>query len=166
MRESKKRSRHFVLHGILFLTVSAVVLQGIVTVRPLLLFTGWAELLPGEWESVREASVQQETPALEGSCCLTLALKDIAALPACRVLVNGEEAGSFENRRLTLSLMAGDLVEVDTTFYDFPVTFEIVSGNEHLLRPQDSAQIRVQRGIGWLGEVRDEETGPREGPGL
>lgn len=160
MRNAKKRMGYFCLHTVIFLTVAAVVLQGIVTVRPLLLFAGWAELLSDEpYGAQPTLSVPEQTEMAakgeNGAVQLTLALQDIASLPHCRVLVNGQEAGCFEERQVSLALAAGDLIEVDTTWYDFPVAFEIVNGAENLLGLNAASPLCVQRGIGWLGKIRE-----------
>ncbi len=161
MKKKLDQIGKFLLHTAIFFMVAMVVLQGAVTLQPLNLFAGWSEKMSGGQilpvttmqEPLEREPSATETTSLE-QVSLTLELQEIAALPFCRVLVNGEESGCFQEQTVQLSLSEGDMLEIDATYYNFPIVFRVTSGSDNLIHPSLNQQFQVQQGIVLLGEVQ------------
>lgn len=161
MKKRLDQLGRFFLRTTIFIMVAVVVLQGAMTLGPMDLFMGWPQRMAGEdtWMVnalyVSEQGDKDETQSVAlQQTSVTLALKEVAALPYCRVLVNGETAACFQEKEVQLLLSAGDHVEVDATYYNFPVQIEVQEGAENLLYPRVKQCFEVQKGIVWIGEIQ------------
>lgn len=65
------------------------------------------------------ASLENKDNKIWGNVVLELA--DYTTLPKARVLINGEEAGRFTEKTVTVRVENGDLLAVDTKAYNCPV---------------------------------------------
>ncbi len=144
-------------HGAMFCMIGAVLLNGTVTLQPLRLVQRWAEQFPQAAPVYAPAANMNEPAAEEEETIkgrLTLQLEEYSALPRCRVLVNGEEAARFETAAVEIEAPDHALLEIDATYYTFPVIFTVAETSENLTLPRAGRQVHVQQGIALLGEVR------------
>ncbi|NLU48826.1 MAG: hypothetical protein GXX09_00205 [Syntrophomonadaceae bacterium] len=74
-------------------------------------------------------------------------------LARARVLVNNEEVASFTGKNVELKVMAGDIVEIDSTYYNFPVSFKITAVSSNLAAPSLNQSFTSNQGIVMLGKV-------------
>lgn len=85
---------------------------------------------------------------------VTFKLKGFSALPLARVLVNGESAGVFSERYVTVFVGEGDTLEIDGTRYDRPFEIEVLDVGRGVLSPQPGSSITVDGGVSVIGVVR------------
>ena len=85
---------------------------------------------------------------------VTFKLKEFTSLPQARLLVNGQSAGVFIDRYLTVSVAEGDTLEIDGTRYERPFEIEVLDVSRGVAAPQPGFSIKVDGSIGDIGEVR------------
>ena len=84
---------------------------------------------------------------------MTISLEDYSSLARVKVLVNDKEVATFQERQVKLEVMAGDVVEIDTSFYDFPIEFKISSVSSNLAAPSLNQCYNSNQGIVMIGKV-------------
>lgn len=85
---------------------------------------------------------------------VTFKLKGFSALPLARLLVNGESAGVFSERYVTVFVGEGDTLEIDGTRYDRPFEIEVLDVGKGVAEPQPGFSITVDGGVSVIGVVR------------
>ncbi|MCL6609903.1 MAG: hypothetical protein K6T66_00025 [Peptococcaceae bacterium] len=89
-----------------------------------------------------------------GSPVVTFYLKDYSLMPYLRVVVNGEVAGSFKNRYVTVPVQDGDVIALDGTFYNRPVAVEVLGVSAGVAFPAEGGVITLDGNLVTLGRVR------------
>jgi hypothetical protein len=84
---------------------------------------------------------------------LTIEVEKYSALPKAVILVNNRERARFENREVTLEVMAGDTIEIDSTAYDFPIDYRIRSVSDNLSFPEKDSVYTANHSIVMIGKV-------------
>ena len=84
---------------------------------------------------------------------ITLYLKDYSLLPHMRVLVNGDVRGEFKNRYVTVTVNSGDMISIDGTYYNLPVTVEVLNSSKSVTSPRPGDIFHVKGDIAALGKV-------------
>ncbi len=145
----------FIVLGVLLM----VLVQGMMTRDSLRFYLSWSERMEGQ---VLEYPVSKDNTAAEESldtginspyASLSLSLEKYSSLPEAMILVNGEKVDAFENREVNLRLMAGDVVEIDATFYDFPVEVKVGKVSDNLAFPEKEQVFIANDGIVMLGKT-------------
>lgn len=54
---------------------------------------------------------------------------------------------------MSLELAAGDIVEIDTTFYSFPVSFLIKETSSNVAYPEKNQVYNANQGIVMVGKI-------------
>lgn len=85
---------------------------------------------------------------------VTFKLKGFISLPQARLLVNGEEAGVFNDRYVTVSVAEGDTLQIDGTRYDRPFEIEVLDVSRQVVEPQPGFSFKVNGSLGHIGVVR------------
>ncbi len=142
-------------HGALFGMIGLVLMNGALTLQPLGPVQRWAEQFPAA--APVYAPAEEEPRETSGKGRLTLRLTDFAALPDCRVLVNGKEAAHFETATAEIEAPDFALLEIDAASCPFPVTVTVAETSETVLRPRAGEQVRVQQSTALLGVLRLKE---------
>lgn len=84
---------------------------------------------------------------------VTFYLRDYASMPYAHVLLNGEVAGSFQQRYLTIPVHSGDLLSLDGSFYGRPINIEIFNASKGVKNPEKGKSIQLNGNIISLGKV-------------
>jgi hypothetical protein len=140
------------------LSLAAVVLtQGLMTSEPFRLYLSWGERLEGqlfEYPAIAE-NPKQTPPAkvVSPDAVLTIVVEEYSALPKSVILVNGKERAHFEDRQVRIEVMAGDTIEIDSTSYDFPISYRITSVSENLSFPEKDEVYTANHSIVMIGKV-------------
>lgn len=74
---------------------------------------------------------------------ISIVLVDYSSLGKAIVLVNGKKKADFSERRVTLKIYPGDLVEIDTTFYTYPIAFKIESNDGKAITTKEGRVITL-----------------------
>lgn len=138
--------------------VLIVIVQGFMTNDPIRLYLSWAERMEGQ---VLEFPVAGQNDPLENEpiavdspqAVLTLSVDQFSSLPRAKVLVNDEERLAFDEREIQVPVMAGDIVEIDCTQYDFPIDFAIKKTSENLAYPEQGKVFTANKSIVMIGKV-------------
>lgn len=85
---------------------------------------------------------------------VTFKLKEFSSLPLARLLVNGESAGVFSDRYVTVSVVEGDTLEIDGTRYDRPFEIEVLDVSRGVAEPSPGLSVKVNGSVGTIGVVR------------
>jgi len=59
----------------------------------------------------------------------------------------------FSKKELTLQLMAGDVLEIDSSYYNFPIEFKVEKVSENLAFPRKDEIYTGNHDIVMIGKV-------------
>lgn len=155
-----KVEKHLIRIIVLSLLV-IVVVQGIMTHDPLRLYLSWSERMEGqvlEYPVAGDAKTvkgnkQENLKAVSPKAFLVLETKEFSSLPRSIVLVNGLEKARFNNKEVKLLLQAGDVVEIDSRAYNFPVNYRIRNTSDNLAFPPKATIYTSDQGIVMIGKI-------------
>ncbi len=85
---------------------------------------------------------------------VTFRLEEFVSLPQARLLVNGEVAGVFNGRYVTVSVAEGDVLQVDGTRYERPFKIEVMDVSCEVAEPQPGLTITVNESLRNIALVR------------
>ncbi|MDD4766197.1 MAG: hypothetical protein PHF87_01255 [Desulfotomaculaceae bacterium] len=85
---------------------------------------------------------------------VTFKLKEFTSLPRARLLVNGEAAGVFSDRYVTVFVAEGDTLHIDGTRYERPFEIEVLDVSREVAEPQPGFSTKVKGSLGHIGVVR------------
>lgn len=137
--------------------VSIVVIQAVMTQDQYRMFLSWGERLEGE--TLRypvNAGHQNNSPApaaVSPEAVVELSIDKYSSLPRAVVLVNGRENTAFKGREVRLKLKAGDVVEIDTSHYNFPVEFKVSNISDNVAYPRKGQTWIAYQGLAMLGKI-------------
>lgn len=150
---------------VIFLT-ALVVVQGLMTRDDLRLYLSLGERLEGQYigqpalnESQEpEPSVPNDNSAQKAvrespRAQLTISIERFSSLPRAVILVNHHPYREFTEKEMRLELAAGDVVEIDTTFYSFPVSFLIKDTSSNVAYPEKNQVYQANQGIVMVGKI-------------
>ncbi|MDR1616714.1 MAG: hypothetical protein LBR98_06855 [Syntrophomonadaceae bacterium] len=145
---------HIVIWGIMLL----VGVQGLMAYEPYRLFLSWGERMEGEPlpAPAAQTPIAQEavhTEAAQPTADLVIAVKQYSSLPKALVLVNGEKAGNFTGNEFFLRVKPSDTVEIDASYYNFPITFAVGSVSDNLSFPKTGQTFQTYQSTVMLGKV-------------
>ncbi len=92
----------------------------------------------------------------EGGQAVTFYLRDYSLLPYVRVVVNNEVRGNFKNRYVTVAVHDGDSLVIDGTFYNRPVSIEVLDVSGAVRFPRKGDVINLNGNLVSLGRVETE----------
>lgn len=92
-------------------------------------------------------------PTVVSDNSIILQLVNFSTLPKAQVLINGSVKANFSHPFVILPVLAGDLVEVDVTYYDHPVVIKVLDTSEGIARPVKGAEISGKKTVLVIGKV-------------
>lgn len=142
-----KKLEKLLIRLVILCAVVLVVAQSIVVKDPMHRVIGYVNLE----DVITSPAANQQLVA--GEPTITLYLKDYYSLPKMYVLVNGETVGQFSDRYVSFQVHDGDLIQLDATFYDYPVKVQVLTTSEEIIYPPEDKTVKIT-GISSLGEVK------------
>lgn len=139
--------------------VVLVLVQGMMTRDSLRFYLSWSERMEGQALEYPVSKENVEPDKNQGMdinspyALLSLSLKKYSSLPRAVILINGEKVDDFENQEVDLKLMAGDIVEIDATFYDFPVEIKVNKVSDNLAFPEKDQIFTANDSIVMIGKT-------------
>ncbi len=155
----------YLIRIVVLFMVALVVVQGLMTRDDLRLYLSLGERLEGQYigqpainKSPDPAPAVQNEGAGEKNvqspqARLTISIERFASLPRAVILVNHHPYREFTEKEMSLELAAGDIVEIDTTFYSFPVSFLIKETSSNVAYPEKNQVYNANQGIVMVGKI-------------
>ncbi|ATW24097.1 hypothetical protein [Candidatus Formimonas warabiya] len=135
--------------------VALVVVQSMLTSDSMRFYLSWAERLEGqplqEWSNPSARVMESESTVF---AYLTVELADFSSLAKARILINGTEVADFRNKQVTIKVYPDDLIEIDGSFYDRRLKFEIIGVSDSIGEPTLHQVIQTYRSVTSLGKVK------------
>ena len=132
--------------------VTLVAVQALMTQDPFRFYLSFAERL--QTEKLEETPWVQ--PALapdKDAGSITLELTNYSSLGKALVLVNGQVAGDFREKRITIPVQAGDTVEVDGSYYQYPLSILVLQVSDNIASPKEKQVVKVEGSRGRVGQI-------------
>ncbi|NPV90331.1 MAG: hypothetical protein HPY50_06135 [Firmicutes bacterium] len=100
-------------------------------------------------------AVPVQAPGIDrGDASMTLSLLDYTSLERLTVKVNGKAAGDFSQKELVIAVKNGDIIEIDSTAYPYPVEITIIQSAENLLYPKANQSLTLKKEVARVGPVK------------
>jgi hypothetical protein len=141
--------------------VAIVLVQGIMTHDSWRLYLSWGERMEGQ--SIEYPAInmpERELPRKHGSTAhysrqadLVLEAKEYSSLPRAVLLVNGQKTASFEETKKTLKVRGGDVVEIDSTAYNFPIEYVVREVSPNCTSPKKGQLFTANQNIVMVGKI-------------
>ncbi|HHV16549.1 MAG TPA: hypothetical protein GXX58_08255 [Gelria sp.] len=155
-----KVEKHLIRIIVLSLLV-IVVVQGVMTHDPLRLYLSWSERLEGqvvEYPVATDAkTVTKDKPekpkVISPEAHLVLEIEVFSSLPRSIVLVNGCEKARFNDKQVKLLLQAADVVEIDSSAYNFPINYCVKDISDNVAFPERNKTYTANQGIVMIGKI-------------
>lgn len=159
MKKIIEKIEKYLLRLTILVFVALVVAQGLMTDDKMRFYFSLSERLEGQVIEIPATLEPQENAAIISDeinspyALLLLAVEQYSALPKTAVLVNGKEEACFAEREVKLKVMAGDVIEIDSSAYNFPVEYKIKSVSENLVFPVKDQIYTGNHDIVMLGKI-------------
>lgn len=138
-----------------FVTVSLVALvvtQALMTQDPFRFYLSFAERLDGQ--KLEESNQLQPVLAPDKEMgSITLELTNFSAMEKAVILVNGQVVADFREKRVTIPVNSGDTLEVDGSFYQYPLAILIQDVSNNVGYPKENQVIKVEQSRVNLGRI-------------
>ncbi|MEN6351790.1 MAG: hypothetical protein ABFD08_20690 [Syntrophomonas sp.] len=142
--------------------VVLVVVQGLMTKEPWRIYLSWGEKMEGQ--SIGLPASSQKSDSLTAAnkvksklnspqSQLTLSLEKFSSLPEASILVNGKKKADFTNKEVNIEVKAGDVLEIDSSLYNFPVDYQISKISNNLAYPDQGTVYTANQSIVMVGKV-------------
>ncbi|MEN6461294.1 MAG: hypothetical protein ABFC94_08005 [Syntrophomonas sp.] len=158
-----KRFVNRVEKGLMRLVVIGVILmvmvQALMTREEYRIFLSWGEKLEGQSINYPVTATKQAerensaSPTKSTQTLMNISIDMFSSLPKAIVLVNGKQAGNFSDREISLKLKGGDVVEIDSRYYNFPINYKITSTSDNLAYPGQGKEYTGNQSIVMIGKV-------------
>ncbi|MEN6390539.1 MAG: hypothetical protein ABFD04_08975 [Syntrophomonas sp.] len=155
----------YLIRIIVIFLVALVVVQGLMTRDDLRLYLSLGERLEGQYIGQPALNKSEDpTPSVQNDSSdgkarespqaqLTISIERFSSLPMAVILVNHRHYREFTEKEMRLELAAGDIVEIDTTFYSFPVSFSIKDTSSNVAYPEKNQVYQANQGIVMVGKI-------------
>lgn len=158
MRDLFERVERILMRLVVIALVAVVVVQGVMTNDQARFYLSWSERMEGQALNLEEADrgTAPSTPTqsvVAPQALLTLGVKDFSSLPKARVLVNGQEYSAFNSSKVELKISPQDVVEIDSTAYNFPVEFQVISRSPNLAYPRQGQIYAANQSMVMVGKI-------------
>lgn len=149
----------YLLRFFIFFLVALVLVQGLMTDENFRFYLSLGERLEGkkieqpvvaDYPDGSERGVLAEISSPES---FELVLRDYTSLDKAKILINGRIIGSMLEGRIKLYVTAGDVIEMDTRSYPYPVSIEIVNVSTNLSFPQEGTVFTSKEAMLLLGKI-------------
>jgi hypothetical protein len=142
----------------IFSLLVMVVVQGFMTADPIRLYLSWGERMEGQKLDFPVTYQQQAVAPIVGEAqspqtMLTIAVDKYSSLPRAKILINGLEKYNFSEKQVKIDIRAGDTVEIDSTAYNYPIDYKIVSVSSNLAFPDTKQTYTANQTIVMVGKI-------------
>lgn len=158
MRKFINGVEKYLIRFIVLGAIMLVLVQGLMTDDSMRFYLSLGERmegqvieLPDEEEILREEAAGPI--ATSPYATITFAIKEFSSLPRTRVLVNGEPRADFCEQKVTLNVMGGDVIEIDSSAYNFPVEYYIEESSSNLGYPRQGQAFTGNQSIVMIGKI-------------
>ncbi len=158
MKNFVNRVERSLIRFAIFSLLLMVAVQGLMTADPIRFYLSWGERMEGQnLEFPVSYQEQDSSPAAGGikspQTKLAIAVEKFSSLPRAKILINGQEKYSFTERQVTIDINAGDTVEIDSTAYNFPIDYKIMSVSSNLAYPSSKQIFTANQTIVMVGKI-------------
>lgn len=158
MRKFFEKVEQSLIRLIVIGLIAVVVVQGVMTNDRVRFYLSWAERMEGQAVNLAEEGIapspEHASPAaVSPQALLTLGIKDFSALPKAVVLVNGKETDYFKDAQVELRINAQDVVEIDSTAYNFPVEYIVLNRSPNLSYPRQGQVFSANQSMVMVGKI-------------
>lgn len=141
------------------ISVERILFTAFVVTFVILLGVQAALLNPGMRASVSIKDTMEGAPlgseeSLYTEGMLELRLLDEERNSLVKILINGEEAGTFDDALLAVPVIQGDVLEIDASLVEYPVQVSVESVSEPLDRSLEGEIFRAEGNIVKIGKIR------------
>jgi len=144
---------------LIFSFVALIIVQGLMTNDGIRFYLSLGERLEGQVALVETAAVTEADAITEIPCStsspgyICLELQDYTHLDRVRILINGREVERMSSSRVKLYVTAGDVLEIDTTAYNHPITLKITGASSNLAFPQEGMTFTSHQAVTMVGKI-------------
>lgn len=161
MKNFWDRVERLLMRFVVVAIVAIVLIQGIMTHDSWRLYLSWGERLEGQRiEYPASTRPREEPPRTEGPSSqysrqarLVVGLTEFSSLPRAVLLVNGKKVATFEDRKKTLNVQGGDVLEIDSTAYNFPVEYVVREVSPNCTFPKKGQLFTANQNIVMVGKI-------------
>lgn len=152
----------YLIRSIVLGLVVLVVVQGLMTRDPWRMYLSWGEKMEGQSIGLPASSDKNESPAVENNnepavnsprAQLTLSLQKFSSLPKASIIINGEKRTDFTDKEVDIEVTAGDVLEIDSSLYDFPVEYKITNISNNLAFPDKGKVYTANQSMVMIGKI-------------
>lgn len=148
----------YLIRSIVICLVLLVVVQGLMTHDSWRFYLSWGERLEGQVieypVNTTDKDREDNNLAVESPyALLTIAVEKYSGLPKAKLLINEKEVANFKNNEIQIKVMAGDVVEIDATNYNFPIEFKIDNVSENLSFPKTGDTYIANQSLVMIGKI-------------
>lgn len=164
MKRFIEKLEKFLIRAIILVVLLIVVVQGVMTKDSWRFYLSLGERLEGQSieflanslptaNSDNNASLNSHTTPQSPSTKITLQVEGFSSLPYAIIMVNGEERAKFLNGEVALELNAGDQLEIDSSYYNYPLNFIVKDCSPNLAYPEKGQVFNSEQSIAVLGKI-------------
>ncbi len=159
MKKFIEKVEKHLIRSIALVFIALIIVQGIMTHDNMRLYLSWGERLDGQAIDYSVNTAEQNNGAEEIEnvnspyAMLVLSLEKFSSLPRAVVLINGKEYTSFAKDEVQLKIMAGDVIEIDASAYNFPVVFNVEQVSDNLAFPVKDDSYVCNQDIVMIGKI-------------
>ncbi|MEN6327213.1 MAG: hypothetical protein ABFD18_13565 [Syntrophomonas sp.] len=148
----------YLIRSIVLGFVLMIIVQGLMTQEPWRMYLSWNERMEGQNIEMPASTAYEKSKVSQANvqspqAMLTISLQQFSSLPKASILVNGNVAGHFNEKEIKLQIDGGDVLEIDSTLYNFPVNYHIESVSENMAFPKRGADYTANQSIVMIGKV-------------
>jgi len=150
------RLERYLIRFIMLSLIAVVVVQGLMTNDSYRLFLSWSERMEGQEISYPANMLQGDTNKLAAQsphARVVIAIESFSSLPLARLLVNGQEKQSFEQKEISVPVKGGDKLEIDSSSYNFPVKYRVKEVSSNVGFPEADSCYTANQGVVMIGNV-------------
>ncbi|HZK44326.1 MAG TPA: hypothetical protein VFC73_08625 [Syntrophomonadaceae bacterium] len=158
MRRFIKLVEKYLIRSIVLALVLLVLVQGLMTKDSMRFYMSWGERMEGQVIEYPVNTTDEKRGDLDKSVESPYGLISISAdkylsLPKAKLLINGKEVKDFTQNELQFKIMAGDVVEIDSTAYNFPIDYNVSKVSNNLSFPETGQAYTANGTIVMVGKV-------------
>lgn len=134
-----------------------VLVQGLMTSDPIRFYLSWGERMEGQNvqfpvnTSQETANPVQDTKSPQAR--VALGIEKYSSLPRARILINGQEKYNFTNKKVTVDMNAGDILEIDSSAYNFPIDYTVTAVSANVAFPEQGQTFTANQTIVMVGKI-------------
>ncbi|MDD2621242.1 MAG: hypothetical protein PHC92_11315 [Syntrophomonadaceae bacterium] len=160
MHRFMEKVERLLIRSVILSLVLLVLVQGLMTQDPWRIYLSWGERMEGQniefpasTAQDEPISAREEASVQSPQAMITLTLQEFSSLPKASIIVNGKTKGYFKEKEIKLQLSGGDVLEIDSTFYDFPVDYQISKVSQNMAFPKQGRLYTANQSIVMIGKI-------------